>query len=139
MPAVQRVADRDAAGIDDADDVARKRFGHCLAVAAEEPVDARQPHLRVEPARCTTGMSLASRPEQMRRKATRSRWRGFMFAWILKTKPEKFGSVGSTGPTSAVARSGARRERQQRVEKRLDAEVVQARCRRRPASAARSR
>jgi len=29
-----------------------------------------------------------------------------MFAWILKTNPEKFRSVGSTGPTSACRGPG---------------------------------
>ena len=47
-------------------------------------------------------MSFASRPEQMRRNATRSRWRGFMFACTLNTNPEKCGSVGATMPVSVV-------------------------------------
>ena len=35
-------------------------------------------------------------PEQIRKKAIRSRWARSMFAWILKTKPEKAVSSGET-------------------------------------------
>ena len=45
-------------------------------------------------------MSLVNRPEQTRTNATRSRWRGSMFAWILKTKPLKRSSAGLTVPES---------------------------------------
>ena len=48
----------------------------------------------------TSVMSFVKRPEQTRTNATRSRWRGSMFAWILKTKPVKRSSVGLTGPAS---------------------------------------
>ena len=48
---------------------------------------------------CTwkASMPRTNLPEQMRRKAMRSRWFLSMLAWILKTKPEKSGSVASTG------------------------------------------
>ncbi len=52
-------------------------------------------------------MSFVSRPEQMRTNATRSRCRGFMFAWILKTNPEKSGWVGGTRPVSLARGAGA--------------------------------
>ena len=45
-----------------------------------------------------TCMSFDRTPEQTRTNAMRSRCRGFMFAWILKTKPLKSGSAGSTVP-----------------------------------------
>ncbi len=48
-----------------------------------------------------------------------------MFAWILNTNPEKSGSVGRISPASLRRGAGLRRERQQRAQKRLDAEVVQ--------------
>ena len=51
-------------------------------------------------------MSFVSRPEQMRKNATRSRCRGFMFACILKTNPEKSGSVGRINPASLVRGAG---------------------------------
>jgi hypothetical protein len=35
-------------------------------------------------------------PEQIRKNAIRSRWARSMFAWILKTKPEKVASSGET-------------------------------------------
>ncbi len=124
-PAVERVADGQAAGVDEPDDVARvtpparfrdrgRRTGRRATAAAVVPSRA-----------LTTAMSFARRPEQMRRNATRSRWRGFMFAWILKTNPEKSGSVGRITPASLLRGAGTWRERQQRVKKRLDAEVVQ--------------
>ena len=47
-----------------------------------------------------TFIPLTSLPEQMRTKATRSRWALSMFAWILKTKPENSPPAGSTGPWS---------------------------------------
>src|SRR5471032_1809018 len=47
-----------------------------------------------------TAMSFVNLPEQTCTNATRSRWRGSMFAWILKTKPVKRSSVGSTTPVS---------------------------------------
>ena len=75
---------------------------------------------------CQTSMSRANRPEQTRRKATRSRWRGSMFAWILKTKPEKSGVVrgddrgrwSPAGPAAARSSTNASQEE-------LDAEVGQ--------------
>ena len=36
--------------------------------------------------------------------ATRSRWRGSMFAWILKTKPRNSGSSGATRPVGRASR-----------------------------------
>ncbi len=43
LPAgIQRVADGEPAGVDEADDVARVRLRHRLAVAAEEAIDARE-------------------------------------------------------------------------------------------------
>ena len=48
-----------------------------------------------------------------------------MFACILNTNPEKSGSVGCISPGVAQAWGRAGRERQQRAQKRLDAEVVQ--------------
>ena len=124
-------------GMHDADHVAGKRLGHGLAIAAEEAVDARQPDLGRRAASSHTCMSFASRPEQTRRNATRSRWRGFMFAWILNTKPEKSGRWARRCASPARPRPRRRRQLQQRVQERLDAEVVHGRCRRRPASAAR--
>ena len=60
------------------------------------------------PVRASTASAPRSkRPEQMRRNATRSRWSGSMFAWILKTKPEKSARAGSIGPAAGLARAGA--------------------------------
>ena len=73
-------------------------------------------------------MSFSKTPEQTRMNARRSRWRLSMFAWILKTKPVKVSLVGFDDRLLAAdvreARRGRRRELEQRVEKRLDAEVV---------------
>ena len=41
-------------------------------------------------------MPLKNFPETTRMNATRSRWFGSMFAWILNTNPENSGFVGST-------------------------------------------
>ena len=83
--------------------------------------------------------------------ATRSRWRGFMFAWILNTKPGEVGSVGSIDAVVGRARgAGGGASVEQRVQERLDAEVVQRAaeedrglprrgCRRRDRSACRRR
>ena len=45
---------------------------------------------------CMAFMPRVNLPEQMRKKAMRSRWAGSMFAWILKVKPLKVSSAGST-------------------------------------------
>ena len=45
-------------------------------------------------------------PEQIFRKAMRSRWFGSMLAWILKTKPVIFSSAGSTIRVSVGAGRG---------------------------------
>ena len=50
-------------------------------------------------------MSLVSTPEQTRTKATRSRCLGFMFAWILNTKPLKSARSGSIGEPSSASRT----------------------------------
>ena len=49
-------------------------------------------------------MSFSNTPEQTRTKATRSRCLRFMFAWILKTNPEKPGATGETTAPVSVAR-----------------------------------
>ena len=48
-------------------------------------------------------MSFSKTPEVMRMKARRSRWRLSMFAWILKTKPVKVESTGSSSKSSPFA------------------------------------
>ncbi len=48
-------------------------------------------------------------PEQIRKKAIRSRWARSMFAWILKTKPEKVSSRGDTiRVVAAAGRAGSK-------------------------------
>ena len=47
------------------------------------------------------------RPDATRRNAIRSRWRGSMFAWILKMKPEKASwSIATTLPPAVRGRGG---------------------------------
>ena len=70
-------------------------------------------------------MSFVNRPEQTRTNATRSRCRGSMFAWILKTNPVKRSSVGLTIARVARPRLRRRRELDERAEERLEAEVGQ--------------
>ena len=54
-----------------------------------------------------TSMPRVNRPEQTRTKATRSRWLGSMFAWILKTKPEKWSLSASIVPVVLCRGRGA--------------------------------
>ena len=53
---------------------------------------------------CHTVMPFSNTPLHTRMKARRSRWAGFMLAWILKMKPVNFSSAGSMGPTSSATR-----------------------------------
>jgi hypothetical protein len=93
----ERVADLERAGVVDADDVAREgllddgrsRAMNCVGVASRTSLPVRT---------LCTFMPRVSRPEQMRRKATRSRCAGSMFAWILKTNPLNSSCAGGTGP-----------------------------------------
>ncbi len=55
---------------------------------------------------CFTFIPRVNFPEQIRKNAILSRWAGFIFAWILKTKPEKFGSFGSTSLLAAARALG---------------------------------
>ncbi len=55
---------------------------------------------------CASRIPFSSRPEQMRRKATRSRWLGSMLACTLNTKPVSFSSPGSTARASAARGPG---------------------------------
>src|SRR3954470_13188524 len=52
-----------------------------------------------------TVMPRSKRPEHTRRNASRSRWAGSMFAWILKTNPLKAGESGSTASPVVVCRA----------------------------------
>ena len=61
-------------------------------------------------------------------KAMRSRWFGSMFAWILKTKPVIFGSVGSTVRLSASWPRGGGAKRGERVDQVAHAEIAQSRA-----------
>src|SRR3977135_2527588 len=71
-------------------------------------------------------MSFSKRPEQMRTNATRSRWRGSMFAWILNTNPVTRSSVGFTIPESlSRGCGGGWGELDERLQERLEAEVRQ--------------
>ncbi len=74
---------------------------------------------------CRTSMPRVNFPEQTRTKATRSRCAGSMFAWILKTKPEKKGRRGLDESGRGVARRRGGRQLEEAGEERLDAEVVQ--------------
>ena len=49
-------------------------------------------------------MPRSKRPEQILKNAMRSRWRGSIFAWILKTNPEKASSSGATTLPASVRR-----------------------------------
>ena len=49
---------------------------------------------------CQTSMPFSKAPDTIRMKASRSRWAGFMLAWILKMNPEKYGSSGPITPRS---------------------------------------
>ena len=62
-----------------------------VAQAVHEALDTPLESVRV----WITDMSRVNFPEQMRRKAMRSRCRGSMFAWILKMNPEKGPSSGT--------------------------------------------
>ena len=53
-----------------------------------------------------TSMPFSNTPEHTRMKASRSRWAGFMLAWILKIKPVNWSLMGSMGPTSATRAVG---------------------------------
>ena len=99
-PRVDRVADGKLPGVREADDVAGVGFVRSSRdrVRRSGRRGSRGCVLRARP--LTTGMSFTNRPEQTRTNATRSRWRGSMFACILKTKPVKRSSVGEIGPTS---------------------------------------
>ena len=97
-PGVQRVADGQLSGHDQADDVAGVGLGDGGPVAPEEPVHACEPEGRAVP--YVHDHVLRQSPGATRRNATRSRCRGFMFAWILNTNPEKSGSSGCTSPES---------------------------------------
>ncbi len=66
-------------------------------------------------------MSFSNRPLTTRRKATRSRWLGSMFAWILKTKP--LNSASRATSPSPSARPRRRGHAQEALQKRHDAEV----------------
>ncbi|MCY1454833.1 hypothetical protein D9M71_719250 [compost metagenome] len=55
---------------------------------------------------CSSFMPRSKRPEQTRTKAMRSRWRGSILAWILKTKPVNLPSFGSTTRVSVLRASG---------------------------------
>ena len=84
-------------------------------------------------------MSLVNRPEQTRTNATRSRWRGSMFAWILKTKPrEAFVGRARRCPSRSSAAAAAARARRARAGT-ARGRSSSARCRRTPASGGRRR
>ena len=121
---VQGVADGELSGVDEAENVARIGDADGLAIAAEEAVGARRAQRLSHPA-LNRIMSFSNRPEQTRTNATRSRWRGSMFAWILKTKPVNRSSVGLTMPESRQSRLRRWRELDERLEERLEAEVRQ--------------
>ena len=72
---------------------------------------------------CCTFIPRSKRPEHTRTNAMRSRCRGSMFAWILNTKPVNSGSSGSTMPARRLVRRRRRREIEELLEERLDAEV----------------
>ena len=121
---IERVAEAEVAAAGQADDVARVGLVGGLAALGEEPVRAGQAELA--PLRAlVTFMSRSKRPEQTRRKATRSRWRGSMFAWILKTKPANSARSGGTGPCSPWRGPGGGAELEEGVEEGLHAEVRQ--------------
>ena len=58
-----------------------------------------------------TFMPRSKRPDETRRNATRSRWRGSMFAWTLKTRPENGASIARGAPSASrrACGDGARR------------------------------
>ena len=101
----ERVADAEAGVADKADDVAGVGFVHCFALVAEKFVRAVEADF-LAALTWVTAMSRSNFPEQTRTKAMRSRWRGSMFAWILKTKPENAGSSGAIVPPPATWRGG---------------------------------
>jgi hypothetical protein len=78
--------------------------------------------------RCRSLMPRSNLPEQTRTKAMRSRCLGSMLAWILKTKPENFGSPGCTWRVSVARGCGGGREVDHGVEQALHAEVVDRRA-----------
>ena len=79
LPGMNRIADRKLTRIDEPEDVAGICDLDSFAVAAEKAIRARSPELL--PTRLSDStMSFSKRPEHTRTNATRSRWRGSMFA-----------------------------------------------------------
>ena len=96
-----------------------------LAVPAEELVGAGEADLLAGARVGARSCRASNLPEQMRTKAMRSRCRGSMFAWILKTNPEKPGSVGCDHPPARpCAGRGGGGVLEEGIEQELHAEVV---------------
>jgi predicted hydrocarbon binding protein len=95
LPGGERVADLEDARVVDADDVAGEALLHDRALLREERRRVREAD-RLVGADVEHLHPALEAPEQMRMKATRSRCALSMFAWILKTKPLKGSSSGST-------------------------------------------
>ena len=111
-------------GIEEPDDVAREGLVDLLPVLAHEQRRVREPDAACPVRTCDVIAPRTKRPEQMRRKATRSRWSGSMFAWILKTKPEKRCFTGiDRDRRSTLARRRAGRQLEEALEERQHAEV----------------
>ncbi len=70
-------------------------------------------------------MPRSKRPEQSRMKASRSRWRGSMFAWILNTKPVTASSLGSISRSAVFCGRGDGAFSDQRVEQAHHPEIVE--------------
>ena len=121
---VQRVANGDAPRIDDTDDVARKCFGNGFPVAPEEPVDARHAERGVEP-RVHDRHVFGEPPRADAQERDTIAVTRVHVRLDLEDEAREIRIGRLDGADVRGARARARRQREQRVKKRLDAEVVQ--------------
>ena len=124
-PSVSGVADLEDARVVDADDVAGEAPPRRCSAPARGTASGSRGAISLPVRTCCTFIPRSKRPEQTRRKATRSRCARSMFAWILKTNAaEAARRRGRWARCSTCARQRRRHQLAERVEERLEAEVV---------------
>ena len=119
----ERVADAQRAAVDHADHVARPRLLDRAALARQELLRRREAHRSSRVRTCFTCIPASKRPEQTRTNATRSRCLRVHVRLDLEHEAGERRRVGSTMPVVDSRGDGARRELEELVEERLDAEV----------------
>ena len=120
------IANGEDARVEHADDVSGVGLVDDFPLLRPSAAAAGTGAFSCRPGHGNTSLSRSNLPEQMRMKASRSRWALFMLAWILNTKAEKSGlERRRSTPQSAVPGQGRGRQAQEFLQERLDAEVRQ--------------